>query len=260
MISERSELITLKDECWLTRQKRAGRCVAHILKECEEAIRSQRPNLSLRDLERIALLQMKIHDCTPTFLNYKGFPSAICTSVNKQLVHGVVTDYVLQPGDVVKVDLGATFEGAIADAARTFIYGEPLSEEHVRLVDTCKKSLEIAIENVKVGNRIGAIGNAIHKHVKDSGFGLVTNYGGHGLEYDRPHADPFVSNKADKSEGIRIVPGLTIAIEPLLVCGMDVSTSVGVDKWTVNAKGVAAHFEDTLYVAEDGVHILTEYV
>lgn len=253
-----NHLIKLKDLKWLKNQKRAGRCVAQILKECKKLIVNKEPNLSLKKLEEVALMYMEANDCTATFKNYKGFPSSICTSINEQLVHGIVTDYVLEEGDVVKIDLGATFEGAIADSAITCIYGEPKSKEHIRLVDACEDALQAGLDAIKIGNRIGAIGAAIHGYSKNTGFGLITEYGGHGICTNKPHAPPFIANKSKTNIGTRIQPGLTIAIEPMLVIGR-AHTKVLKDGWTVVTPGVGAHAEHTVFVeSKDKIHLITE--
>ena len=252
-----NELIVLKDAAWLERQKHAGLCVANILKECGNTIEAGTANLSLKDLEQIAYKYFKIYNCIPTFLNYDGFPNAICTSVNEDVVHGIVTDYILQPGDVVSVDVGATFEGAIGDAARTWIYGEPKNNLHVELLNAGKKALKAGQEAVKIGNRIGAIGFAINKAVCHTRFKCITNYGGHGLEYNKPHTDPFVANKQAQNEGAHIVPGLSIAIEPMLVIGSP-RTKIKEDGFTVKVDSISCHFENSITVMEDGIHIITE--
>jgi len=253
---DKSNLIHLKDKKWLARQKHAGKCVASVLNNCASAIASEK-KLSLKDLEQIALKQMDVYKCTPTFKGYNGFPSAVCASVNEQVVHGIVTDYVMQPGDLVSIDLGATYEEAIADAARTWIYGEPKSRIDQALVETTKLALDEAIRSIKIGNRLGCVGNAISKVAKNSGFGLITKYGGHGLEYSDPHCDPFVENKSNSWEGIRIEPGLAIAIEPMLVIG-EPQTKVLDDGWTVVTPKRSAHFEDSVTIMKDGIHIITE--
>lgn len=252
-----NSLIILKDELWLKRQKIAGKCVATILKECGKLIKTNTPNLSLKDLEQLTYLYTRNMDCTPTFLNYKGFPGAACISVNKQLVHGIPTDYILQDGDIVSVDLGATFEGAIADAARTWIYGTPKSSEYVRLLKVGREALDNGVKAVKIGGRLGEIGYAIHNTVKNSGFNNVINYGGHGLSYNIPHAEPFVSNKDSQNNGIRIENGLSIAIEPMLTIG-STETKVLDDGWTVVTPGLGCHFENSITVFNDEVHIITE--
>lgn len=252
-----NSLVILKDELWLKRQKIAGRCVASILKACGTLIKDKTQNLSLKDLEQVTYLYTKNMDCIPTFLNYKGFPGAACISVNNQLVHGIPSNYILQDGDIVSVDLGATFEGAIADAARTWIYGTPKSEEHVRLLKVGREALDNGIKAFKIGNRLGAIGFAIHNTIKNSGFGNVTAYGGHGLMYDIPHSDPFVHNKDIPTNGVRIINGLSIAIEPMVTIGLP-ETKVLEDGWTVITPGLGCHFENSVTMFNDEVHIITE--
>lgn len=252
-------IINLKDSSWLDRQKVAGTCVASVLRKINQVILDKTPNVSLKDLEQIAVDEIVSFGCTPTFQGYNGFPGAICLSVNKQLVHGIPTSYILQEGDVVKFDVGATYEGVIADAAATAIYGEPKSSLHTELIRICKGALEAAIGVVQVGKQIGCIGNAIHKYVSSkSCFNVVTRYGGHGIDENTPHAPPFVANKAKTNEGIRIQPGLTIAIEPMVVIG-GTTTRVASDGWTVLTSDIGAHFEASIYVDSDKVQILTNW-
>jgi methionyl aminopeptidase len=251
-------LVKLKDEHWLARQKVAGQCVAKCLARSRELIEAQTPNLTLKDLEAECLQIILSMKCTPTFLGYKGFPGVICASINTQLVHGIPSEYVLQPGDVVKVDLGATYQGAIADAAITAIYGAPKSPDHLLLVESCRDALANGIKAVAVGKRIGAIGNAIQHVVKRTRFGLITDYGGHGLDENTPHAEPFVANKALQTSGVRIQPGMTLAIEPMVVLGSDTRSWVSSDGWTVNTNTIGAHFEHTIYVSASGVQVLTQ--
>jgi len=250
-------LIILKDYVWLNRQKHAGRCVSNILKAFDQMIKDKTPNLSLIDIEQMALTYMRFYNCTPTFKNYKGFPGSVCLSVNKQLVHGIPNDYILCDGDIVSLDLGATYEGAIADAARTAIYGVPKNPEHVRLVNACKEALRLAIKSVAIGKKLGVIGNAIYKHAQATGFNVIETYGGHGIDYNKPHSEPFVANKANQNEGITIQPGLSIAIEPLLVIG-STKTKISPDNWTVTTEDINAHFEHSITIMEDGNHIITE--
>lgn len=255
-MSDTFEFIKLKDSSWFERQKIAGRTVARCLSLAREMIQTQ-DNLSLKEIERACLDVMNKQDCTPTFLNYKNsFPGAICTSVNKQLVHGIPTDYQIQDGDVVKVDLGCTYKGAIGDAAITVIKGTPKSPKHIELSLTCQRALEKAIQAVAIGKQLGIIGYAIHHATKSTGFGLITNYGGHGLDENKPHAQPFVYNKSQPNVGVRIQPGMTLAIEPMLVLGSP-ETRVLNDGWTVVTPEIGVHFEHTIFVSEDQIHIMT---
>lgn len=243
---------------WLECQQIAGRIAGQCLSLARNLILTQ-SKLSLKDIERACHDWMTKHDATPTFLNYKGtFPGAICTSVNNQLVHGVPTDYQLESGDVIKIDLGVTYRGAIGDCAMTVIKGEPKHPSHLEMSELCRAALNKAIASVKIGARLGVIGSAIHHTVKSSRFGLVAHYGGHGIQENIPHAPPFVSNKSQPFDGIRIQPGLTLAIEPMLTATSNTRTRVGSDGWTVYTEDVGVHWEHSLFVGEDKIHILTE--
>lgn len=247
---------TLKNQDWLDKQRIAGKVVADSLTILQNLVKDK-TKLSLIEMSNMIDDFIVNRKCTSTFKNYKGFPSAVCISVNYQLVHGIPTDYYLQDGDVVKFDLGATFEGAIADSALTCIYGVPKKSEHVRLIKATEDSLMRGIEAMAVGKHLGCIGAAIHRSAKSDRFSVIEDYGGHGLEWDKPHAPPFVANKASPDEGMRIQPGLSIAIEPMLLPG-STSSSVSKDGWTVTTKEIGAHFEHSVYVHEDHIEIITK--
>lgn len=253
-----NSLINLKDVSLFERQKIAGRCVAGVLKTLNQMVIDKIPNLSLKDMEAEAIRQIDLAGCTATFKGYKGFPGSLCLSINKELVHGIPSSYVLQEGDVVKFDLGATYKSAIADAAATAIYGEPKSIYHVELLRACKEALNRGIKAIQVGKQLGCIGYAIHKFVSNTRFGLIADYGGHGIDENTPHAEPFVANKARPNEGIRIQPGLSIAIEPMVTM-KDTRTRVLDDGWTVVTDDISAHNEHTIFVGEDKIHIMTEW-
>lgn len=252
------QFVDLKEANWFEKQKHAGKAVASCLRFAKNAIEYHSPNLSLLDIEQECIKILNSMDCTPTFKGYRGFPGAVCASVNNELVHGIPRDYVLQDGDVVKIDLGATFDGVIADAAISAIYGEPKSWQHHRLLKVCKGALDQAISKIEIGKQLGCIGHAIHSHVKKSGFKLITNYGGHGISLNKPHSEPFVANKARPDEGIRIQPGLAIAIEPMLAIGSD-KTTIAKDGWTVKTKDISCHWEHSIFVGKDRVHVLTDW-
>lgn len=247
--------IDLKDQDWLDKQRIAGRVVAKTLIMLEDEVKNK-TNLTLLELNEMAEAFIYENKCTPTFKNYKNFPAGVCTSVNKQLVHGIPNDYRLQSGDLISFDLGATYEGAIADSAITCIYGSPKFERHLDLVNTTKECLMRGISAIKVEKQLGVIGQAIYKYGRDKGYAVVTQYGGHGLSWDQPHSSPFVANKSEPSEGIRIVPGLAIAIEPMLIIGSN-DTFVAKDGWTVMGNDVSAHFEHSIFVHDDHIEIIT---
>lgn len=251
-----SSFVMLKNQDWLDKQRVAGKIAAQVLIELQQKVNAKTTD-SLIELNAFAENFITSAGGVPTFKGYKGFPAGVCISVNKQLVHGIPTDYHLVDGDVISFDLGVTIEGAIADTAVTCIYGTPKSDRHVTLVKATEESLMKGIEAIVVGKRLGCIGNAISRCAKGYGFPVITKYGGHGLEWNQPHAAPFVENKSELDNGIRIQPGLAIAIEPMLVLG-STDTKILDDGWTVVTPDIGAHFEHSIYVHEDHVEILTD--
>ena len=249
-------LFKLKNQDWLERQRIAGRIAAQSLKQLEDYVKGKTFHSMAEHVAAIDRFIIR-EGGTPTFKNYKGFPAAVCVSINKQLVHGIPDDTVLGHGDIVSFDLGVTYQGAIADTALTCIMGTPKLERHVEMVRATEEALMKGIAAIQVGKRLGCIGHAISRHAKNSGFGLITNYGGHGLDWSIPHAAPFVSNTGSPDEGIRIQPGLSIAIEPMLVMG-STHTQTLADGWTVVTPDVSAHFEHSIFVHEDHVEIITD--
>lgn len=252
-----ANFIRLKDGNWLEKQRVAGRIAAEtlLLLKNTVAVHSQHPTL----LELNQLGEDYIHSKNGvcTFKGYKGFPAGVCISVNKQLVHGIPTDYRLEDGDIISFDLGVTIEGAIADTAITCIVGQPKSERHVRLVEDTEAALMRGIAAIKVGERLGVIGQAIYGQAHRQGYGVINNYGGHGLDWNIPHAPPFVENNSNPGRGVRIQPGLAIAIEPMLTLGSTTTTTSN-DGWTVVTPDLSAHFEHSVFVHEDHVEIITD--
>ena len=252
-----SGLFKLKGVDWLEKQRRAGRIAADTLIMLQKQVQLKTTK-SMIELNNMAESYIEEQGGYCTFKNYKNFPAGVCISVNKQLVHGIPTDYKLQDGDIVSFDLGVTIEGAIADTALTCIYGTPKSPRHVELLNATSESLMRGIKAVQVGKHLGVIGHAINKCAKSYGFGLITQYGGHGLDWDTPHVAPFVANKSGPDDGIRIQPGLTIAIEPMLVIGTT-GTKTSTDGWTVMTDDIGSHQEHSIYIHEDGnVEIITD--
>ncbi|CAB4196537.1 Map Methionine aminopeptidase [uncultured Caudovirales phage] len=256
IFSTTNGLVRLKEKDWVDKQRIAGKIAAKTLTYLENQIKNKTTS-SLIELNDAAEKLITDAGGILTFKGYKGFPAGVCISVNKQLVHGIPSSYKLQDGDIISFDLGVTIDGAIADTATTCIYGNPKSDRHALLVQATKECLKLGIESIKIGDRIGAIGSAIYNHAKKSGFSVITQYGGHGLDWNTPHAHPFIDNKSDIDKGLHIQPGLTICIEPMLVIGSN-NTKVLNDGWTVVTPDVGAHEEHTLFVHEDHVEIITE--
>lgn len=254
-------LIKIKDGSWLSRQRVAGKVVSQALSMLEKLVR-EKTTKSLLELNAIAEAFILDHNCQCTFKNYRGFPAGVCISVNYQLVHGIPTSYQLQDGDIVSFDLGATYEGSIADSALTCIYGTARKIEHIKLIEATKEALHRGIVQARAGNRLGAIGNAIYKSARGNGFNVIENYGGHGIcnhsdGSGMPHAPPFVSNRADSSVGIHLQAGMTLAIEPMLVPS-DTSTQVGPNGWDIMTKEIGAHEEHTIFIHDDWIEVITE--
>jgi methionyl aminopeptidase len=255
-----TEIVVLKDALFLERQKQAAMATkACLLAFVDMVVYSK--NTNLLQIEQKCDEIIKAHNCKPTFFGFKNFPGKVCLSVNNTLVHGIPKDYTLKKGDVVTLDLGATFEGAIADTALTLISEGFTKDPNIyNMIFLCQEALKAGISAVKVGNRLGAIGHAIFESVKTTKFGLVVDYGGHGINYNEPHAYPFVNNKSKKEAGVPIVPGFSIAIEPMLTLDGAVHTKVLADKWSVNTKAIGCHFEHSVTVDLEGnAHVVTEH-
>lgn len=249
--------ISLHHSDWLDKQRIAGQYLADIMCMLQSLVKDK-TTLSLLEIDKIVDDEIVKRDCIPTFKNFKGFPGAICLSVNKQLVHGIPSDTKLKDGDLITFDFGVTYKGAIADSAVTMIYGETENKEHTKLIDTTKLCLYNAIKAMAVEKRIGVIGNAIYKTAKHAGFNVIDKFGGHGISWNKPHADLFVSNRSTPEDGVYIQPGLTIAIEPLLVPGnCATSTKIDEDGWTISTEDVGSHTEHSLYVHPDHIEIVT---
>jgi methionyl aminopeptidase len=251
-----SGFFQLHDNNWLEKQRLAGKAAAAAISWLQEQV-DKKTSLSTLELSKGAEEVISKFDCIPTFKGYHGFPEAVCISVNKELTHGIPKEYFLQEGDVVSFDLGATYQGAITDTAVTCIFGKPKSDQHVKMIEINYAALLKSIEAIKVDERLGIIGYTIHKYVKDKGFQVITNYGGHGLGWNTPHAPPFVANKASLSEGCRLQKGMSLAIEPMIVPYSN-RTYVGPDKWTVMTDDIGVHHEHSIFIHDDHVEIVTE--
>lgn len=245
---------------WLLNQRIAGKVAAKILITLEDLVK-QKTKLSLIELDNIAEKIIEENNCKPTFKGYRNFPASVCMSVNNQLVHGIPNEYKLQEGDLITFDVGVTYNESIADTAITCIYGNPKNNMHVKLINATNEALNKAIALLKVDKRIGDIGNCIYKSAKGNGFAVINEYGGHGISQDSNgkgilHNDPFIPNKSDTNYGIRIQPGLCLAIEPLLVNGYSTRTFIDKNK-TVCCEDICAHAEHTVFIHKDSVEIIT---
>lgn len=258
---QNSSLINIHDTDWLNKQRIAGQIVAGALEKLQGYCHSKTFH-SMATLDYVIEQYIIQSGGMPTFKGYKGFPNACCISINKKLVHGIPNDTVLDDGDLVSFDLGVTYQGAIADSALTCIFGSPKNLQHVNLVQATEEALSCAIQSIAIGKRLGCIGNAIYKCGKKYGLSIVTNYGGHGIDmtYDGvgiPHAAPFIANRAELNEGVRIEPGMALAIEPLFVIGSSNKTRLLNDNWTVVCDDLCSHHEHSIFVHKDHVEVIT---
>ncbi|MCS6990852.1 MAG: type I methionyl aminopeptidase [Chitinophagales bacterium] len=217
-----------------------------------------RPGVRTRDLDRVAYAF--IHDLggKPAFLGYKGFPASICTSVNDAVVHGIPGDYELKEGDIVSVDCGVVYEGFYGDSAYTFAVGQ-IDEEKSQLLRVTYQALLRGIEQARPGKRIGDISHAIQRYVEQRGFSVVRELVGHGIGRSL-HEDPEVPNYGKRGNGLRLLKGLVIAIEPMINAGRrEVYTDR--DQWTVRTRDgkPSAHFEHTIAIADQGPEVLTTF-
>ena len=217
------------------------------------------PGITLLELDGIADAFIRARGGIPTSLGYKGYPRAICISVNDVVVHGIPDDTVVEEGDIVTIDVGVTLGEAIADSAYTFGVGA-VDAESQRLLDVCRDALAAGIAEARLGNRIGDIANAVQTAVEDSGFSVVKSLVGHGVGRHY-HEDPHVPNFGDPGRGPKLSEGMTIAIEPMITVGGPDVWLAG-DGWTISTTdgSRAAHFEHTVAIQGDGPRILTPRV
>jgi methionyl aminopeptidase len=235
---------------------RAGAIVAGTLALLEEHIR---PGITTGELDRLAEEYIRSHDGYPTFKGYKGYPAATCLSPNDMVVHGIPGPYGLRDGDILSVDVGVTLEGFVADSAWTFPVGE-IAPEAQRLLEACHAALEAGIEHAQVGNEIADISGAVQAKVEEAGFSVIRSLVGHGVGRSM-HEDPQIPNFVTSYRGPELREGMTLAIEPMItVGGPDVY--IHDDDWSISTVdgSLAAHFEHTVAVTENGPRILTRGV
>jgi methionyl aminopeptidase len=260
-------MIQLKTEVEVEKMRLAGLVVAEALAAVQATVA---PGATLRELDAVAEREIRSRGAVPSFLDYlpgvgyvsrgpgrNSFPATICVSVNDEIVHGIPDDRRLVSGDVVSVDCGAILDGWHGDAAVTLPVGQ-VSTEAAQLLEVCEGSLWVGIAAMQVGNRLRDIGAAVEDHVLTAGdYGIVAEYGGHGIGTEM-HQDPHVLNYRTRVRGPKLVPGLVLAIEPMINIG-GAETVLRDDGWTVaTADGsLSAHFEHTVAVTADGPWVLT---
>jgi len=252
---ERNIIIKSKEELALMRE--AGRLNALALDTVRKMIK---PGVRTKDLDTAAEAVIRDNGGKPVFLGYPGpypYPATLCISINAELVHGIPGKRKLHEGDIVSIDCGTELEGFVGDAAFTAGVGQ-ISAEAQRLMDVTEKALYKGIEQMRAGNRTGDVSAAIQRFVEENGYYVTRVYTGHGVGR-KMHEGPQVPNYGTPGKGVLLRPGMTIALEPMVLVGTP-RTKVSADKWTVvSADGsLTAHFEHSVAVTEDEPLILTQ--
>lgn len=248
-------MINLKSKRELELMAHGGRILAATLDQLRAAVR---PGVSTKELDELAERFIRSHPgAVPAFKGLYGFPASVCTSINHEIVHGIPSPKrVLREGDLVKLDVGVKYEGYYTDSAITVPVGK-VDAESERLIDVTRRALDAGIAAARVGNHIGDIGAAIEEVVKEAGYTTAADLVGHYVG-SKPHGDPQVPNFGTPKRGAKLLPGLTIAIEPMVNAG-GAATRTLRDRWTVvTADGSrSAHFEHTVAITDAGPLVLT---
>ena len=233
----------------------AGDIQARCLKMLEAKVR---PGVTTAELDEAAERFIRSQGAEPSFKGYRGFPGSICASPNDMVVHGIPGSYELERGDVLSIDVGVTYEGWVADAAITLPVG-PVDGTAEKLLATTRDALFEAIEQVRPGNHLSDISHAVQERVEADGFSVIKTLVGHGVGRDM-HEDPQIPNFGEPGRGPELRPGMVFAIEPMVNAGDD-EVHMGDDGWAVYSDdgSLAAHFEFTVAVTEDGPRVLTPW-
>jgi methionyl aminopeptidase len=250
-------MILKKSRAEVERMARAGALVA---RAHEAVIEALEPGMSTLDLDRIAEKVITAAGAVPSFKGYKGFPATLCTSLNREIVHGIPSaEAVLEEGDLVSIDCGAIVEGFHGDAAVTLVVGgdDAASPEARRLVEVTREALWRGLAAARAGNRLGDIGAAVESAATEHRLGVVREYVGHGIGRSL-HEDPSVPNYGSAGRGLKLSAGWVLAIEPMFTLGGDETVLLD-DGWTVvTADGsLSAHWEHTVAITPDGPWVLT---
>jgi methionyl aminopeptidase len=245
--------IIRKSTAEIEQMERAGRVVVETLQLIGEHVK---PGVTTQELDELAEEFIRSKGGTPTFKGYRGYPASICTSPNDMVVHGIPGPYELREGDILSVDVGVTLGGFVGDSAYTFPVGE-IEDRVQRLLDTCQAALAAGIEQAKPGGHLSDIGHAVQSVTEEAGFSVVRSLVGHGVGR-RMHEDPQIPNFGEPGRGPELLPGMTLAIEPMINAGGP-GVFLHDDEWSISTEdgSQSAHFEHTVAVTETGPRILT---
>ena len=246
-------MIEIKSAREIRAMRRAGRIAASALAAAGRAVQ---PGMTTAELNRIIHAYIVDHGAIPTFLGYSGFPAAACISINDQVIHGIPGSAKLREGDLVKIDVGATFDGYVGDCANTFPVGR-VSAEAERLIAVTRQSFYEGIQFARAGQRVHDISHGVQAYAESQGCSVVRDFVGHGVGAQM-HEDPEVPNFGKAGTGARLCAGMTLAVEPMINLGT-FAVNISKDGWTVRTRdgSLSAHFENSILITDGDPEILT---
>ena len=246
--------VTIKSAREIELMRTAGKLLEEVHNELAAFVK---PGISTLDIDRLGEKLIRERGCIPNFLNYNGYPASICVSVNDEVVHGIPhAEHILQEGDIVSLDAGLIYKGYHSDAARTYAVGE-VSKEAQQLIKVTRECFFEGLKMAKAGNHLNDISKAIGAHAAKYRYGIVRDLVGHGIG-THLHEDPQIPNFPQKRRGIKLLPGMTLAVEPMINLGRaDVAWLD--DEWTVVTMdgSLSAHYENTILITDGEPEILT---
>ncbi len=248
-------MIIIKSQREIELMAKAGHVVALVFDEIKDKIR---PGLTTQDVADMCEKIIRDAGAYPTFLGYGGFKGAVCVSINDELVHGIPSKHrVIKDGDIVSVDVGATLNGYVGDACRTYPVGV-CSENALRLIKVTEESFFEGMKFAKPGNHLGDISHAIQSYCESHGYSLPRDYTGHGIG-SHLHEDPYIPNYGEAGTGPVLKEGMCLAVEPMVAEG-HYAVRVQKDGWTARMKDgkLSSHYENTIVITKDGYEILTK--
>lgn len=248
-------MITIKNSQEIASMKKSGQITAAAMEAAKAVIR---PGVTTKEIDNAVHKAITSRGATPSFLGYGGFPASACVSVNDEVIHGIPGDRVIRTGDLVKIDVGAFFEGFHGDCAATFAVGK-VSAEAKKLMDATRQSFYEGIKFARVGYRISDISHAVEEYAARFGFGIVRQWTGHGVGRQL-HEDPEVPNFGKPGHGPRLLPGMTICVEPMINIG-SYEVKVMQDNWTVKTidHSLSAHYEHSILITTGDPVLLTKW-
>ena len=248
-------MVTIKSEREIELMREAGRILAKVHEELGKELKA---GMSTKEIDRICEQLIRGYGCIPSFLNYEGFPASVCVSINDEVVHGIPNKHrYIQEGDIVSLDTGVIWKGYQSDAARTHMIGE-VTPQARKLVEVTEQSFFEGIKYAKAGNHLNDVSSAIQAYAESFGFGVVRDLVGHGIGTEM-HEAPEIPNFATRRKGIKLVAGMTLAIEPMITAGRYDVVWDDDDGWTVTTEdgSLASHYENTILITDGEPEILS---